>query len=143
MAPFYNEEYRKLSRQGQEFLRSGKLQFYSDTLKQMARILLAEGNRIDQMKVLMLAFYIDLSGVGIWPYVDEILAEELRKAIVETQIGIYQFRELYLETARDDVTPRHIMSVSDTLYLLENVLERKNDVVEEIISKTACRLEVE
>ena len=59
----------------------------------------------------------------------------MRKALVDTQMDLYQFRELYLDTIRADVTPRHTMKVSDTLYLLEKLLTGRGDVVAEILSK--------
>lgn len=131
----YDAEYRRLSQKGQGFMRTGNLHLYSATLKQMSNILLEENKRIDEIKVLMLAFYIDLSGIGVGPYIDTIFAEKMRKALVDTQMDLYQFRELYLDTIRSDVTPRHTMKVSDTLYLLEKLLTGRGDVVAEILSK--------
>lgn len=131
----YDAEYKRLSQKGQEFMRTGNLHLYSATLKQMSNILLEENKRIDQIKVLMLAFYIDLSGIGTGPYIDTIFAEEMRKALVATQMDLYQFRELYLDTIRADATPRHTMKVSDTLYLLEKLLTGRGDVAVEILRK--------
>ena len=131
----FDTEYRRLSQKGQMYMRSGNLRLYSATLKQMSKILLQEEKRIDQIKVLMLAFYIDLSGSGVSPYIDTIFAEEMRKALVDTQMDLYQFRGLYLDTVREDVTPSHKLKVSDTLYVLEKLLTGRGDVVAEILGK--------
>ena len=119
-----DEEYRKLSRESREMMQKGNLPGYSAVLKKMSRILLAEGKRIDQVKVLMLAYYIDLSGVGAESHIDEKSVVEMQDAVVASQMDLGQFRGLYLDTVRTDVTPRHPMTVNDTLNMLEQLAIR-------------------
>lgn len=106
----------------QQHLKSGALDWYSYDLKHMATLFDRVRRHTDKAKVLMLAFYIDLSGVKHPPFVDRAVICMMKKAVEKSGMDVHQFRELYMETVRSDVTPRHIMTVSDSLYLLELAL---------------------
>lgn len=114
-----NAEYTRLSRECQRHLRAGQLDWYSFDLKSMAKILSMEEKYVDKAKVLMVAFYVDLSGVGHCPFVDRAVVISLRSAIKKSGMDKYQVRELFLEAVRSDTTPRHIMLVSDALHIME------------------------
>lgn len=128
-----NAEYTRLSRECQRHLRAGQLDWYSFDLKSMAKILSMEEKYVDKAKVLMIAFYIDLSGVGHPPFVDRAAVCSLKAAIRQSGMDEYQVKELYLESVRSDTTPRHIMTVSDSLYLLELSLNDRELLVNSII----------
>ena len=114
-----NAEFTRLSRECQRHLRAGHLDWYSFDLKSMAKILSTEGKYVDKAKVLMVAFYVDLSGVGHYPFVDRAVVISLGSAIKKSGMDKYQVRELFLEAVRSDTTPRHIMLVSDALHIME------------------------
>ena len=117
-----NAEFTRLSRESQRHLRAGRLDWYSFDLKSMANVLDLEQKYIDKTKVLMVAFYVDLSGVGHPPFVDRAVVTSLKAAIRQSGMDEYQVKGLYLEEVRADTTPRHIMTVSDSLYIMELAL---------------------
>lgn len=124
-----NAEFTRLSRESQRHLRTGQLDWYSFDLKSMANVLENERKYVDKAKVLMIAFYIDLSGVGHPPFVDRAVVISLKAAIRKSGMDQYQAKELYLDSVRSDTTPRHIMTVSDSLYLLElSLADREYEV---------------
>lgn len=124
-----NAEFTRLSRESQRHLREGKLDRYSFDLKSMATVLDSERKYIDKAKVLMIVFYIDLSGIGHIPFVDRALICSLKAAIKQSGMDEYQVKRLYLDSVRSDTTPWHIMTVSDSLYLLElSLLDREYEV---------------
>ena len=131
----YDVEYRSLSQKGQEFMRSGNLLGYAAVLKQMSHILLAEEKRTDQIKVLMLAFYLELNIIGISQYIDDGSVGKMREALTATRMDIYNFRELYLDTIRADTVPFKHFTASDSLYLLELILTGRKSDAEEILSR--------
>ncbi|MBR3972881.1 MAG: hypothetical protein IKJ99_02875 [Oscillospiraceae bacterium] len=138
-----NVEYTRLSRECQRHLRAGRLDWYSFDLKSMAKILSMEGKYVDKAKVLMIAFYIDLSGVGHPPFVDRAAVISLKTAIRQSGMDEYQVKELYLESVRSDTTPRHIMTVSDSLYLMELSLDDREYEVGAILDNFHLNRSVE
>lgn len=124
-----NAEFTRLSRECQRHLRAGQLEWYSFDLKSMAAVLDREHKYVDKAKVLMIAFYVDLSGVGHTPFVDRALIRSLKTAIQKSGMDEYEVKGLYLDSVRSDTTPRHIMTVSDSLYLMElSLLDREYEV---------------
>lgn len=128
-----NAEFTRLSKESQRHLRLGQLDWYSFDLKSMANVLDRERKYVDKAKVLMIAFYIDLSGVGNPPFVDRATVSSLKAAIKQSGMDEFQVKELYLESVRSDTTPRHIMTVSDSLYLMELSLDDRELMVNSII----------
>lgn len=124
-----NCEFTRLSQECQRHLRAGMLDWYAFDLKSMAALYGRERKYVDKAKVLMVAFYIDLSGVCHPPFVDRAAICSLKAAIQKSGMDEYQVRGLYLDSVRSDTTPRHIMTVSDSLYLLElSLLDREYEV---------------
>jgi len=137
MADWRNDaEYRELSAKMRQCIAAGDMLCYSATLKQAAEtILKREGHHIDRMKFLMLAFYVDLSGVGDYPRIEEWLCNSISDAATNAGYSRYQIDELYMDVVRSDVTPSHIMTVSDSLYILQLCLSGKYPEAEEICKK--------
>lgn len=124
-----NAEFTRLSRECQRHLRSGQMDWYSFDLKSMAAVLDRERKYVDKAKVLMIAFYVDLSGIGHVPFIDRALIRSMKETIQKSGMDEYQVKELYLDSVRYDTTPRHIMTVSDSLHLMElSLLGRKYEV---------------
>ena len=128
-----NEMFRRTTKWSQHHLKTGALDWYSFDMKQMASIFDREHRYKDKAKVLMVAFYIDLSGVNHPPFVDRSLICMMKRAVAESGMDTYELRELYLDVVRSDLTPSHIMSVSDSYYLLELSLEGRDFEVGSII----------
>lgn len=111
--------YRELSRQCREYLMSGKLDLYSVTLKRMAEILDIEEKYVDEVKSLMVAFYIDLSGVGHSPYIDRLLVKSMNIAIRKSNLRKGAIKDLYFETIREDTTPRHMLTLKQSFHVFQ------------------------
>lgn len=143
MRPANNAEYTRLSKECQVHLRAGLLDWYSADLKNMAKILESEHKYKDMAKTLMIAFYIDLSGVPVKPFVDQASIRSLMGAVQNSGMNIYDMRGLYLDAVRPDTTPRHIMSVSDSMYVLELALSERFPEVSVIIDRFSLNGRVE
>ena len=128
-----DEAFRRATKWSQHHMKTGALDWYSYDMKHMATLFDRERRYTDKAKVLMVAFYIDLSGVNHPPFVDRALICMMKSAISKSGMDVYMLRELYLDVVRKDITPHHIMSVGDSLYLLELSLEDKDYEVGRII----------
>ena len=80
MPATHDEEFKRLSALCRMHLKAGMLDWYAFDLKSMAALLGREGKHTDKLKVLMVAFYIDLSGVGMAPFIDDALVASLEEA---------------------------------------------------------------
>ena len=120
-----NDEFARLSAECRRHLKAGMLDWYAFDLKSMGALLGNEGKYTDKLKVLMLAFYIDLSGVSQKPFIDRALLASITRAAVRSGLTKHQIDELYMDTVQSDTTPSHIMTVKDSLYLLELCLNGK------------------
>lgn len=129
-----NEEFARLSGECRRHLRAGMLDWFAFDLKEMGALLGKEGRYQDKLKVLMLAFYIDLSGACQPAFIDHSLTVSLTSAATESGLESYQIDELYMETVREDVTPRHVMTVKDSLYLLQLCIAGKREEAEKLLA---------
>ena len=137
MPATHDEEFKRLSALCRMHLKAGMLDWYAFDLKSMAALLGREGKHIDKLKVLMVAFYIDLSGVGMAPFIDDALVASLEEAAHQSGLNKHQIDELYLEAVRADTTPSHVMTVSDSRYILELSLSGRKDEADEILTGMA------
>ena len=128
-----DEAFRRATKWSQHHMKTGSLDWYSYDMKHMATLFDREQRYTDKAKVLMVAFYIDLSGVNHPPFIDRALILMMKNAIKKSGMDMYSIRELYMDVVRKDITPRHIMSVGDSLYLLELSLEGRDHEVGRII----------
>lgn len=129
-----NDDFARVSAECRRHLKAGMLDWYAFDLKSMGAILGREEKHTDKLKVLMLAFYIDLSGVSKKPFIDRALLASITNAALHSGLDKHQIDELYMDTVRSDVTPRHIMTVKDSLYLLELCLAGREIEAEELIA---------
>ncbi|MBE6954476.1 MAG: hypothetical protein E7449_01015 [Ruminococcaceae bacterium] len=129
-----NEEFARLSAECRRHLKAGMLDWFAFDLKSMGALLGKEGKYTDKLKVLMLAFYIELSGVCCRSTIDRAILPSIRNAAEKSGLTKHQIEQLYLDTVRADVTPRHIMTVKDSLYLLSLCLDNKEEDAEDILS---------
>lgn len=129
-----NEDFARVSAESRRHLKAGMLDWYAFDLKNMGAILGKEGKYTDKLKVLMLAFYIDLSGASQEPFIDRALLASITKAAVRSGLDKHQIDELYMDTVRPDTTPGHIMTVKDSLYLLELCLAGRENEADDIVA---------
>lgn len=135
MPATYDEEFKRLSALCRMHLKAGMLDWYAFDLKSMAALLGREGKHTDKLKVLMVAFYIDLSGVEMDPFIDDALVASLEEAANQSGLDKHQIDELYLETVRSDTTPSHVMTVSDSRYILELTLSGRKGEADGILAR--------
>lgn len=129
-----NKEYARLSALCRRHLKAGMLDWYAYDLKAMGALFGREGRYIDKLKALMVAFYIDLSGISCPPFADRAILVSMRIAVEKAKMTSHQIDELYMDTIRFDTTPCHKMSVKDSLYILQLCLNERFDEVNKILS---------
>ena len=93
---------------------------YVNDLRQMAKILKHEGRSIDELKVLILGFYIKLNCGETIPAIDRELVSSIRKAAAAAGASKYDVEELLLSTIHEDTAPRRNFTPRDSLYVLEH-----------------------
>ncbi len=127
--------YRRYAAEYNRHLRSGELGACGLDLFKMAAELREEGLRVDELKALMLSFYFDLSGVASGPAVNRNTARRAADAYAASGLHWHELETMYLATIRPDTTPRHIMSVRDSLYVLGICMEGRCDEADEIVAR--------
>lgn len=138
-----NDEFARLSARCRMHMKAGMLDWFAYDLKCMGALLGKEGKYTDKLKVLLLAFYIDLCGVNCRPFIDRAVLVSIEHTVPHTGLSKHEIQQLYLDTVRADVTPRHIMTVKDSVYLLELCMDYKEDKANEILQGIITRDAVE
>ena len=84
----------------------------------MADIRRREGCDADEMKLLMLAFYISTSGCAGEPRIEAWIATAAQDNVSRNREHLWDVMsgQAYLDTVRKDTTPSHIMSVQDSRF---------------------------
>ena len=134
-----NEEYSRYAKKYNQYLWKGDLGSTLGVLRKMADIRRREGCDADEMKLLMLAFYISTSGCAGEPRVEAWVAVAVQDNVSRNRenIGKVMSGQAYLDTVRRDTTPSHIMSVQDSRYLFELVAAGLVDAANQAIRRFA------
>lgn len=127
--------YRALSVACGEYMRAGQFSDLSDTYAEMAEFLEAEGKYSDELKVLMLTFYLDLSGIERPAHIRSSIPDRATNAFAMSKMSKHEMTELYLETIRSDCTPRHTMTVLGSLKLFNLCLRGRVGDAERILKR--------
>lgn len=135
METSFDHEFARLTSKCRQHIRAGQTDFYSMTLKEMAKLLEQNGRYLDELKILIPSFYIDLSGVGRAPYIDKNVPSMLRTAIINSGIDERQMRDLYSELIYPDLVPKHTMSIGESYYLFRLCVEDKVEQAEYVLSR--------
>lgn len=131
----FEEELTALSIKGKKYIRSGQISMYSSTLKEMAD-LFHRNNRIkDELKVLVISFYIDLSGFSRASFIDHALIEQLQSAMQLASIDIKELECSYFVWIQPDMMSQHALGVKDSWYLLRLCAEGKVVQADYILTK--------
>ena len=133
METSFNDAFAKLSEECRCHIRAGQIDLYSATLKQMAKLLEADGRYLDELKILISSFYIDLSGFGRASYIDRSVPAMLQTAMTNSGIENQQLCEMYVDLIRPDMIPKHAMSISESLYLFRLCIDNKVEQAEYIL----------
>lgn len=134
-----NNEYAKYAKRYNQCLRSGDLKSALEVLREMADIRRREGCDADEMKLLMLAFYIGTSGCAGEPRIEVWVAVAAQDNVTRNREHLWDVisGQVYLDTVRKDTTPSHIMSVQDSRYLFEMVAAGLVDAANQAIQRFA------
>lgn len=130
-----NGGYSKLAAEYNRHLRGGELGKCGKDLFVMSTHLREEGRRVDELKALMLSFFLDLNGVSSGPAINRSTAKRAADAFGASGLGRNEMEELYTDTIRGDTVPKPIMSVKDSLYVFEVCLEGKTEEADEMLAR--------
>jgi len=130
-----NGGYSKLAAEYNGHLRGGELGKCGKDLFVMSTHLREEGRRVDELKALMLSFFLDLNGVSSGPAINRSTAKRAADAFGASGLGRNEMEELYTDTIRGDTVPKPIMSVKDSLYVFEVCLDGRFDEADEILAR--------
>ena len=122
-------DFAELSKASARHLRAGLMVEYMRDLRQMSEILNLEGRHADELKVLLLEFYVMLNCGEAIPAIDRELVSSIRKAAGASK---YDVEELLLTMIHDDTTPRRSFTTRDSLYVLELCMSEEWDRAESI-----------
>lgn len=112
-------EFAELSRASARHLRAGMMAEYAGDLRQMSRILEQECRYADELKVLLLEFYVMLNCGETIPAIDRELVSSIQRVAAAAGASKYDVEELLLATIHDDTAPRRNFTPRDSLYVLE------------------------
>ncbi len=114
-----SRDFAELSRASARHLRAGLMAEYIGDLRKMSEILEQEGRHADELKLLLLEFYVTLNYGETVPAIDRELVSSIRKAAAAAGASKYDVEELLLTTILDDTAPRRNFTPRDSLYVLE------------------------
>jgi len=129
------DKLEELSARCRAHIRNGQIAHYAADLKEIASLFGQEKRFRDQLKMLFLAFYIDLSGFGRAPYIDRAVAEQMCVAAVGAEMKRDELERFFFEVIPPDMVAQHPFSVRDSWYLANLCLDGKADQADYILSK--------
>lgn len=132
------KDFAALSKLSSEHLKSGMTAEYIRDLQEMAEILEREGRHLDELKVLILAFYIALNCDETIPAIDRGLVDLICKAATKTGASKYDVGELLLATVHSDTAPKKIFTPRDSLYVLELCMNEEWHEADAIVERLRC-----
>lgn len=131
----FNEELNQLSIKCKRFIRAGQISMYSSTLKEMADLFRRNDRIKDQLKVLVISFYIDLSGYSRASFIDHELVKQVLTAMQSNSIGTRELERSFFEWIQPDMISQHALGVKDSWYLLRLCVEGKVEQADYILTK--------
>ena len=131
----FEEELTSLSAKCKNYIRSGSISMYSATLKELADLFHRNDRTKDQLKALVISFYIDLSGFSRAPFIDRKLIERLQTSLHCNFIDEGELERLFFEWIQPDMIMQHSLGVKDCCYLLRLCIDGKADKADYILSK--------
>lgn len=131
----FKEELTALSTKCKKFIRSGQISMYSTALKEMAELFCRNELIKDQLKVLLISFYIDLSGFSRSSFIDRELVIQVQTLIQSYSMDIHELEQLFFEWIQPDMMSQHALGVKDSWYLLRLCAEGKVEQADYILTK--------
>lgn len=131
----FDEELTTLSAKCKSYIRAGRISMYSNTLKEMADLFRRNDRIKDQMKALVISFYIDLSGFSRASFIDHELVARIQTAMQLNSVDIRELEQLFFEWIQPDMISQHAFGVKDCWYLLRLCTEGKVEQADYILTK--------
>ena len=131
----FEEELTALSLKCKSFIRSGQISMYSGALKEMADLFRRNDRFMDQLRLLLISFYIDLSGFGRASYIDHAIIEQVQTAMLFNSIDMQELERLFFDWIQPDLIFKHALGTKDSWYLLRLCAEGKVEQADYILTK--------
>ena len=114
-----DKRFSELSKQAMKYIRASKFIEYADTLSLMADVVRSEGKRYDELKLLIIRFYVLVSGLADKPHIEWGDFELIDDAIKTDGITEEQVKDLFFSSVHDRLTPKHRFSVAGSYRIFE------------------------
>ena len=131
----FTEEMSELTARCRSYIRAGNISMYSNALKELAELFQKNNRVIKQLKMLITAFYIDLSGFGRASYIDRNVVESIQSALKSHELDVHLLEKICFNSIQPDLITNHTLSVNDCWYLLQLCIDGKTEQAEYILSK--------
>ncbi len=131
----FENELSVLSAKCRHHIRAGQIDQYSTCLKEMAMLMQREGRYMDELKLLISSFYIDLSGFSRAPYIDERMPELLRNVTLFSGLNFSEASNLFLKIIQPDSIAKHALTIEESLYLFKLCLENEVEKADYILTQ--------
>lgn len=125
--------FSEISSLSAEHLKSGMYQAYLLDLRDLAEILEGEGLHMDELKTLLLEFFFRMNCAATLPAIDQDLVQKIERAAENANLTKHEIDELFLDTVRKDTAPKQLLSVRESLHLLELCLSGRAEDAELIV----------
>jgi len=124
--------YRMLSESNKELLQEGHLDKYADNLVTMARIHREEGNFKDELKHLMIAFYIHVSGWNAKSIVHWQIVHDIVSAYLKIGNSGDELKRFYDSVVSNDIVGPCIINAEEAFAILSKCVNHIPKVVERL-----------
>lgn len=131
----FDEELTALSSKCKNYIRTGQIIMYSSALKEMAELFRRNGYAKNQLRVLVISFYIDLSGFSRASFIDRGLVQQVQTAMQLNSIDVRELEQSFFEWIQADMISKHALGVKDSWYLLRLCVEGKVDQADYILTR--------
>ncbi len=111
--------FRELSEKAMKSQIEGDFISFSACHKKMADLLHRENNYYAEVKSRLIAFYFDISGLSISPWVDSINTEAIALAAGKGGFGDSEVKEIYFDSIKICCSENHAMTLKGSYKLLE------------------------
>lgn len=130
-----NGRYAELSKKLHQQYRVGDWLGASATLRRMALVLHEEMKYRDELKVLVLSYYIDLSGMAAEPFACSALWKRVGQLTTMGKISPKEVENIYFDALTGRVTPLHTMMKSESYKLFRSCVEiNESKILENIVN---------
>ena len=128
------EPFAILSRQAKEHIIGKDFGAYSEDLREMSLVVESEGKYEDALKISMMKFHIDLSGLDSEPHIDRENIEVARNSIERKNYSSESIENLFRKTIHANMTPSHCFTVSGSLRIFKLALDGAERKIGEILA---------